>query len=108
MINLSKDSKIIKWAYLQFWPYTHIEDGPTIDRQTNLCSLFWRSVLLVPLVLAATPVIAVIMGIIAVVMIIGSFIKDRFEAFGEWLNRSSHRLLRHRGLRSRMSRDSLI
>lgn len=49
MLRISRDGYLAKWAYLT--DYVAGEDY--LPRRTNICTLFWRSVVLTPMALAA-------------------------------------------------------
>ena len=71
-MQLSRDSRLVKWAYHEHWPFTlnSFDDAPFINGipyQTNLCSFFWRVVLLSWLQIVALIFFFIFVGVIIAV-----------------------------------------
>lgn len=47
-MKLNRKSKLIRWAYRDFPPFTWVDWDDYIPDQTSICPLFWRTVLLTP------------------------------------------------------------
>ena len=61
-MNFTSDSKLVRWAYYE----------ESVPSTTNVCALFWRSVLLTPLKLLPMILIFVVVPIVFVWMIFKS------------------------------------
>ena len=48
---ISRQSRLVRWAYLDIWPLNRMELSQYAPRQTSVCALFWRASVISPVVI---------------------------------------------------------